>query len=217
MVSQSQTLRQHSRREPQQSIETISDTYALSVATQISAEHNGIFVPGAEAGIITTTDIVDAVASGKDLSSATVGDVMTSPVERVTTSLELGEAAAMMTTYDIKHLPSSTSIRTTSAWCRRRTSRKRSPEGSCSPAGFRQSDEVVLPVELPSGSPVPGSASAMAEGTSPCCATVPDGPRAGERTDEALAAEQRGLQAADALDDKLDDSSQATTWSLSIV
>ena len=88
-------------------LETISaDETVKAAATQMQAQNiNGIFVPGAQAGIITTTDIVDAVAAGKDLSTATVGDVMTSPVERVTTSLELGEAAAMMTTYDIKHLP----------------------------------------------------------------------------------------------------------------
>jgi len=88
-------------------LETISaDETVKAAATQMREQNiNGIFVPGAQAGIITTTDIVDAVAAGKDLSTATVGDVMTSPVERVTTSLELGEAAAMMTTYDIKHLP----------------------------------------------------------------------------------------------------------------
>jgi IMP dehydrogenase len=34
-----------------------------------------------------------------------VVDVMTAPVERVTTGVDLKEAAAMMTTYGIKHLP----------------------------------------------------------------------------------------------------------------
>jgi len=88
-------------------LETISaDATVRAAATQMREQDiNGIFVPGAEAGIITTTDIVDAVADGEDLSTATVGDVMTAPVERVTASLELGEAAAMMTNFGIKHLP----------------------------------------------------------------------------------------------------------------
>ncbi|WP_424004458.1 cyclic nucleotide-binding/CBS domain-containing protein [Haloarcula salina] len=88
-------------------LETISaDATVREAATQMREQDiNGIFVPGAEAGIITTTDIVAAVAAGEDLSSATVADVMTAPVERVTTSLELGEAAAMMTNFGIKHLP----------------------------------------------------------------------------------------------------------------
>ncbi|MBV0903893.1 CBS domain-containing protein [Haloarcula salina] len=88
-------------------LETISaDETVRAAATQMREQDiNGIFVPGAEAGIITTTDIVDAVAAGEDLSAATVADVMTAPVERVTASLELGEAAAMMTNFGIKHLP----------------------------------------------------------------------------------------------------------------
>lgn len=88
-------------------LETISASATVrEAATQMREQDiNGIFVPGAEAGIITTTDIVDAVAAGEDLSAATVENVMTAPVERVTASLELGEAAAMMTTFDIKHLP----------------------------------------------------------------------------------------------------------------
>ena len=88
-------------------LETISaDATVRAAATQMREQDiNGIFVPGAEAGIITTTDMVDAVADGEDLSTATVGDVMTAPVERVTASLELGEAAAMMTNFGIKHLP----------------------------------------------------------------------------------------------------------------
>lgn len=88
-------------------LETISaDETVRAAAEQMRTQNiNGIFVPGSEAGIITTTDVVDAVAAGDDPSEVTVGDVMTAPVERVTTTLELGEAAAMMTTYDIKHLP----------------------------------------------------------------------------------------------------------------
>ncbi|MFB6087110.1 MAG: CBS domain-containing protein [Haloarculaceae archaeon] len=88
-------------------LETISKDATVREAAERMRDHdiNGLFVPGAEAGIITNTDIVAAVAEGRDLSDATVADVMTAPVERVTTDLELGQAAAMMTTYGIKHLP----------------------------------------------------------------------------------------------------------------
>jgi len=66
---------------------------------------NALFVPGAEAGIVTSSDIVAAVAEAADTTTVTVGEVMTSPVERVPRSLPLGEAAAMMTNFGIKHLP----------------------------------------------------------------------------------------------------------------
>ncbi len=66
---------------------------------------NALFVPGAEAGIVTSSDIVSAVAEAADTTEVTVGEVMTSPVERVPLSLPLGEAAAMMTNFGIKHLP----------------------------------------------------------------------------------------------------------------
>jgi|AntRauTorckE6833_2_1112554.scaffolds.fasta_scaffold02722_8 IMP dehydrogenase len=68
-------------------------------------EINALFVPGAEAGIVTSSDIVAAVAEAADTTTVTVGEVMTSPVERVPRSLPLGEAAAMMTNFGIKHLP----------------------------------------------------------------------------------------------------------------
>jgi len=66
---------------------------------------NALFVPGAEAGIVTSSDILAAVAEAADTTTVTVGEVMTSPVERVPRSLPLGEAAAMMTNFGIKHLP----------------------------------------------------------------------------------------------------------------
>ena len=56
-------------------------------------------------GIVTTTDVVDVVAAGEDPAEVEVADVMTAPVERVTTDVELNQAAEMMTTYGIKHLP----------------------------------------------------------------------------------------------------------------
>ncbi|MEF8781813.1 MAG: CBS domain-containing protein [Haloarculaceae archaeon] len=88
-------------------LETISaDATAQTAAKQMREQDiNGLFIPGSTAGIITTTDIVDVIAAGKDPAEVEVADVMTAPVERVTTDVELNQAAEMMTTYRIKHLP----------------------------------------------------------------------------------------------------------------
>lgn len=88
-------------------LKTISnDATVREAATQLR-DHNisGLFVPGVSVGIITTTDVTDAVAENKDLSETTVADEMTAPVERITTEEELTQAAAMMTNFGIKHLP----------------------------------------------------------------------------------------------------------------
>ncbi|MGQ3327858.1 MULTISPECIES: CBS domain-containing protein [Halorubrum] len=55
--------------------------------------------------IVTQSDIVGAVAAGRDLDSAVVRDVMTENVETVTPDLMMEEVAAMMTMYGVKHLP----------------------------------------------------------------------------------------------------------------
>jgi IMP dehydrogenase len=88
-------------------LQTISaDAMVKTAAERMRQEDiSALFVPGPEAGIITTTDIVGVVAAGDDSTDVRVVDVMTAPVERVTTGVDLKEAAAMMTTYGIKHLP----------------------------------------------------------------------------------------------------------------
>ncbi|MFC7186903.1 cyclic nucleotide-binding/CBS domain-containing protein [Halorubrum yunnanense] len=55
--------------------------------------------------IVTQSDIVGAVAAGRDLDEAVVRDVMTEDVETVTPDLMMEEVAAMMTMYEVKHLP----------------------------------------------------------------------------------------------------------------
>ena len=55
--------------------------------------------------IVTQSDIVGAVAEARDVESTTVRDVMTENVETVTPDLMMEEVAAMMTMYDVKHLP----------------------------------------------------------------------------------------------------------------
>ncbi len=88
-------------------LKTISKKATVREAATQLRDHNisGLFVPGVSVGIITTTDVTDAVAENKDLSEATVADEMTAPVERITTEDELTQAAAMMTNFGVKHLP----------------------------------------------------------------------------------------------------------------
>lgn len=88
-------------------LETISVDASVREAAAQMREHdiNALCILGASAGIITTTDVVEAVVAGGDLSTVKVSEVMTAPVERITTEEELPEAAAMMTNFNIKHLP----------------------------------------------------------------------------------------------------------------
>ncbi|MFC6614027.1 CBS domain-containing protein [Halopenitus salinus] len=88
-------------------LETIPEHATLrEAATRMrDSDINALFVPGVSAGIVTTTDVVEAVADGSDPDEVTVGEAMTAPVERITTAEELTQAAAMMTNFGIKHLP----------------------------------------------------------------------------------------------------------------
>jgi len=88
-------------------VETISKNATVSEAATRMRDHriNSLLVPGAEAGIVTSTDVLDAVASERDLTEALVSDLMTAPVESVNKTVQLQEAAAMMTSYEINHLP----------------------------------------------------------------------------------------------------------------
>jgi IMP dehydrogenase len=88
-------------------LETIAkDATVKEAAVQMREKNiNGLFVRVSEGGIVTQTDVVQVVADGADPTTVSVADVMTAPVENVTTTVEIGEAAQMMTTYGIKHLP----------------------------------------------------------------------------------------------------------------
>ena len=88
-------------------LETISANASVKEAAELMADLNinGLFVPGASAGIVTTSDVVEAIAEGSDPEAVAVRDVMTAPVERITTEEQLAEAAAMMTNFGFKHLP----------------------------------------------------------------------------------------------------------------
>jgi IMP dehydrogenase len=88
-------------------IETIAAGATVREAATVMRENgfSALLVPGARTGIMTSTDALDVVVAAEDPDETTVGDVMTAPVESVTTDLYLGEAAAMMTNYEINHLP----------------------------------------------------------------------------------------------------------------
>lgn len=88
-------------------IETVSeDTSLVEAAAQMRAESiNALLVTTAPPSIITSTDVLEAVAQGQDTSELDVPDVMTESVETVPPGLPIDKAAQMMTTYGISHLP----------------------------------------------------------------------------------------------------------------
>lgn len=86
MISKNATIREAARRMREK------DINALVVRTTPRA-------------IISSTDVLDAVADERDVSELKVADVMTTDVETVTSDLYMAEVAEMMTTYGIKHLP----------------------------------------------------------------------------------------------------------------
>jgi CBS domain-containing protein len=70
-----------------------------------SKDINALVVRTTPRSIVSSTDVLDAVAQGMDVEVLTVADVMTTDVETATPDLYLAEVAQMMTTYGIKHLP----------------------------------------------------------------------------------------------------------------
>ncbi|MFC6794013.1 CBS domain-containing protein [Halobaculum halobium] len=88
-------------------LETIAkDATVREAARRMRAKNiNALVVVTTPRAIVSNTDVVDAVAEGRDVSSLRVEDVMTTDVETVTPDLYMQEVAEMMTTYGIKHLP----------------------------------------------------------------------------------------------------------------
>ena len=88
-------------------LETISKDATVMEAAQRMREKdiNALVVLTTPRAIISSTDVLDAVADGRDITSLEVTDVMTEDVETATPDLYMEEVAAMMTTYGIKHLP----------------------------------------------------------------------------------------------------------------
>lgn len=88
-------------------VETISsDASASDAAAKMRAQNiNALLVTTSPPSIITSTDILDAVSEGEDTTELVVSDLMTKSVETVPPTLGVQEAAAMMTTFGISHLP----------------------------------------------------------------------------------------------------------------
>ncbi|MFC7212876.1 cyclic nucleotide-binding/CBS domain-containing protein [Saliphagus sp. GCM10025334] len=88
-------------------LETISkDATVMDAAQRMRDEDiSALVVLTTPRAIISSTDVLEAVAQGRNVSELQVTDVMTSDVETATPDLYMEEVAAMMTTYGIKHLP----------------------------------------------------------------------------------------------------------------
>ncbi|WP_423744905.1 CBS domain-containing protein (plasmid) [Haladaptatus sp. SPP-AMP-3] len=80
---------------------TVSEAAAVMRDNEISA----LVVTTSPRAIISSSDVLNVAADGSDPTEVRVGDVMTEDVETVTPDLYMEEVAAMMTTFDIKHLP----------------------------------------------------------------------------------------------------------------
>jgi len=65
------------------------------------------------AGIFTERDVLRAAASGKDLTSATVGEWMTPDPMTAEPEMDAGEAAQVMLSRGFRHLPVMESNRVT--------------------------------------------------------------------------------------------------------
>jgi len=88
-------------------VETITRDATASDAAERMREQgiNSLLVTTSPPGILTSTDILDAVAAGKNTAALSVTDLMTESVETIPPELRVGDAAEMMTTFGIKHLP----------------------------------------------------------------------------------------------------------------
>ena len=88
-------------------LETVSPDTTVEAAAKRMRDRdiNALVVTTHPPSIITSTDVLDVVAAGRDPGEVGVEDVMTESVETVPPTLHLEEVAAMMTTFGIKHLP----------------------------------------------------------------------------------------------------------------
>jgi CBS domain-containing protein len=88
-------------------LETISKGATITTAAKAMRENeiNALVVTTSPPSIVTSTDILDAVANGHDPTSLQVSDIMTTDVETVSPDFFLEEIAAMMTSYGINHFP----------------------------------------------------------------------------------------------------------------
>jgi CBS domain-containing protein len=88
-------------------LETIPrDATVGEAATTMQAEGiSALVVTTSPPAIVTSTDILSAVAEGRDTSEMAVTEIMTESVETVPPNLQAAEVAAMMESLGINHLP----------------------------------------------------------------------------------------------------------------
>jgi CBS domain-containing protein len=88
-------------------LEMISPSATVSEAAVAMRDHeiSALVVTTSPPSIVTSTDVLEAVADGLDPTETLVKEVMTSSVESVPTDILIEEVAAMMTSLGIKHLP----------------------------------------------------------------------------------------------------------------
>jgi CBS domain-containing protein len=88
-------------------LETISSEATVEEAAVVMRDNeiSALVVRTTPPSIVTSTDVVRAVADGRDPAETAVTEVMTEGVESVPTDLLIEEVAAMMTNFGIKHLP----------------------------------------------------------------------------------------------------------------
>ena len=88
-------------------VETIPPEASVSEAASRmrTAEIRALLVTTSSPSLITSADILDAVAENKDTTELGVTDLMTDSVETVPPTLRAREAADMMTTFGIGYLP----------------------------------------------------------------------------------------------------------------
>jgi CBS domain-containing protein len=102
-------------REPPARVEEIMSTPLTTIApdetladaarTMRAEDCSALLVTTAPPSIVTSTDVLDAVARELDTAQSVVSDVMTESVETIPPDLRPNEAAAMMETFGISHLP----------------------------------------------------------------------------------------------------------------
>ena len=88
-------------------LETISKDATVKEAATTMRENNinALVVTTSPPSIVTSTDVLAVAAAGRNPTETSVADVMTRSVETVTPELFIEEVAAMMTSFDINHLP----------------------------------------------------------------------------------------------------------------
>ena len=86
---------------------TVAPTESVRVAAELmmDAAVKAVIVTAIEPGIISSTDLIEVVANGLSPTTTSVEAVMTPRVETVTPAIPVTEAAAMMETFGISHLP----------------------------------------------------------------------------------------------------------------